>query len=466
MQKNPNPPHFLKQSAINLHAPLSPADAHRALMELRRQVLFDANGRKVVIGQDDLLDKLLAAVLVRGHCLLEGPPGVNKTRLAMMLSVRMGLIFSRVQCTPDLVPSDLVWITTIAKDSKTGQLVPDDRAGKLFSNIVVMDEINRASPKTHSAALEAMSEMQASPPTGKTLRLRPYEPYNEAHLMRACKKPYFGLPLLDPDGDAGQCFVVLATQNPLEHEGVYPLARAQEDRFLFKCVVPHPALASFAEVSRHAFEIEGNVPVARAIHSQDGSDKKHEQGGDWQPSHMQDAVSESKKAQDEHVQTLYFLEAVRRQLLGPAAQERWHEDQALRPRIERLIYLTHLSRNNTRLTDELAGWRTATDTRDQKLAEELSRIGEGDEYPDVQSGSGIRGYFSIIRGAYALALLSPRAAQCRDWYEIMPTEEDVAKVAFEALRHRIHLAPGARASGSSPEQIIDSLLRILQIAHE
>jgi hypothetical protein len=97
------------------------------------------------------------------------------------------------------------------------------------------------------------------------------------------------------------------------------------------------------------------------------------------------------------------------------------------------------------------------------LSEELSRIGEGDEYPDVQSGSGIRGYFSVIRGAHALALLNPRAARCRNWDEVAPSEEDVAKVAFDALRHRIHLAPGARASGGSSDQIIDSLLHILQI---
>jgi MoxR-like ATPase len=437
MNPNHNIPHFLKQSLPNLYAPLSPSQAHHALMELRRQVLKDASGKDVIIGQDDLLDRLLAAMLVRGHCLLEGPPGVNKTRLAMMLAVRMGLIFNRVQCTPDLVPSDLVWITTIVKDPKTGQLAPDERAGKLFSNIVVMDEINRASPKTHSAALEAMSEMQASPPTGKTMRLRPRDPYVEADLLRQVTRPYFGLPQLDPDGDEGQCFVVLATQNPLEHEGVYPLARAQEDRFLFKCLVPHPSLESFAEVSRHAFEIDGNVPI---------SAKRSE--------------SEEK---EEHVLTLYFLEAVRRQLLGPGAHARWREDQVLRPKVERLTYLTHLSRGNQGLADELGIWRDSDDPKLKQLGDELARIGEGEEYPDVQSGSGIRGYFALIRGAFALALLNPRAATCEDWSELMPTGEDVAKVAFEALRHRIHLAPGARASGSSADQIIDSLMHKLEI---
>jgi MoxR-like ATPase len=438
--------HFLEESFKNPFVGFTPAMAHSALKILCDQVLHDESKQKVVIGQDELLDDLVEAILVRGHCLLEGPPGVNKTRLAMSAASRLSLVFNRVQCTPDLVPSDLVWITTVAKDRTTGQLVPIEKAGKLFSNILIMDEINRASPKTHSATLEAMSEMQASPPTGATLRLRPREPYDEAELMRKITAPYFGLPILNPDRAEGQCFVVLATQNPLEHEGVYPLARAQEDRFMLKCLVDHQPLDAYSEMSRHAFEIEGNAPEMSSVKSDEAL----------------------KQQQEEHVKTLYFLEAVRRQLLGEKAWDRWKKDEVVRPKVERLIYVTHLSREDAhhsrvgqRLQEHLSMWKQDGTLR--QMATELESLIQDPEYPEVQSGSGVRGYFSLIRGAFTQALLNPRMLNCDNWSEVNPTEEDVAKVAFQALRHRIHLAPGARALGNDSDQIIEVLLRKLEI---
>jgi MoxR-like ATPase len=159
---------------------------------------------KVVVGQDPVLACLLAALLVRGHVLLEGVPGVAKTLLVKTLAATLDLEVNRIQFTPDLLPSDV-----------TGQLVLEGgtdftfREGPIFTNLLIADEINRTPPKAQAALLEAMEERQVS--TGGVTR-----------------------PLPEP-------FVVVATQNPVEYEGTYPLPEAQLDRFLFKVVVPYPS---------------------------------------------------------------------------------------------------------------------------------------------------------------------------------------------------------------------------------
>jgi MoxR-like ATPase len=171
---------------------------------------------KVVVGQEGTLTGLVAALLVRGHVLLEGVPGVAKTLLVKALAAALDLDFKRVQFTPDLMPSDVVG--QVIYEAREGSF--RFREGPVFANLLLADEINRTPPKTQAALLESMEERQVSVE-------------GEAH------------PLPDP-------FVVVATQNPVEYEGTYPLPEAQLDRFLFKLHVPYPSAEQEEEVlARH-----------------------------------------------------------------------------------------------------------------------------------------------------------------------------------------------------------------------
>jgi len=166
---------------------------------------------KVIVGYDDVIECVIMALLANGHVLLEGVPGLGKTRLVSTLSDVVHLKFSRIQFTPDLMPADITG-TNIVQENAHGEKFLQFQQGPIFANVVLADEINRATPKTQSALLEAMEE--------KTVSIG--------------KQTY----KLDPP------FFVLATQNPLEMEGTYPLPEAQLDRFFMKLKVDYPTLAS------------------------------------------------------------------------------------------------------------------------------------------------------------------------------------------------------------------------------
>ena len=182
--------------------------------------------RKVIVGQPGVLDRLLVALLCRGHVLLEGLPGLAKTRTIRTLADASHLAFRRIQFTPDLLPSDVVG--TLIFDPK--QLTFTPKKGPIFANLVLADEINRAPSKVQSALLEAMEERQVT-----------------------LGEDSFKLP--DP-------FLVLATQNPLEQEGTFPLPEAQMDRFLFKLRVDYPGQMEEVEVLRRA---DGAGEAVRAV---------------------------------------------------------------------------------------------------------------------------------------------------------------------------------------------------------
>lgn len=192
-------------------SPAGSSDDDLRAIERLRAVCQALRGEmsKVIIGQQEVLDQLLIAILAQGHCLLEGVPGLAKTLMVATLARCLKLQFNRIQFTPDLMPTDITGTEVIQEDRSTGQRAFKFLRGPIFANVVLADEINRTPPKTQAALLEAMQERQVT--IG-----------GQRHTLPA---PFF----------------VLATQNPIEQEGTYPLPEAQQDRFMFKVFVKYPS---------------------------------------------------------------------------------------------------------------------------------------------------------------------------------------------------------------------------------
>ena len=196
-------------------APISEADAG-LLSAARSRVLAELG--KIIVGQEHVIDEILICLFSRGHVLLEGVPGLAKTLMISTLAKTLDLSFSRIQFTPDLMPADVTGTEIIEEDRATGHRELRFMPGPLFANVVLADEINRTPPKTQASLLEAMQERQVT--AGR-----------ERHELD------------DP-------FFVLATQNPIEQEGTYPLPEAQQDRFMFKIFVDYPSFDEEFEVAR------------------------------------------------------------------------------------------------------------------------------------------------------------------------------------------------------------------------
>lgn len=191
-------------------------DAIDRLQKARQQILDQLS--QTIVGQQQVIEELLICLFSRGHCLLEGVPGLAKTLLISSLAKTLSLSFSRIQFTPDLMPADITGTEIIEENKATGALERRFMEGPLFSQVILADEINRTPPKTQAALLEAMQERTVT--VGRSRHQ-----------------------LADP-------FFVLATQNPIEQEGTYPLPEAQQDRFMFKVLVGYPSFDEEFEVAR------------------------------------------------------------------------------------------------------------------------------------------------------------------------------------------------------------------------
>ena len=201
---------------INQAAPQSDLQAVEQLRAAHKQLRDEL--AKVIVGQDHVLDQLLMAIFCRGHALLMGVPGLAKTLMVSTLAQALDLTFKRIQFTPDLMPTDITGTEVIQDDPATRQRMFKFLPGPVFANIVLADEINRTPPKTQAALLEAMQERKVS----------------IGGVDHPMKDPFF----------------VLATQNPIEQEGTYPLPEAQLDRFLFLVKVDYPSDAEEEQIMR------------------------------------------------------------------------------------------------------------------------------------------------------------------------------------------------------------------------
>ncbi|MDQ3044812.1 MAG: MoxR family ATPase [Chloroflexota bacterium] len=213
---------------VTAETQMSVADFRAVARDIEREVA------KVMVGQLDVVRDVLICVVAGGHALLEGVPGLGKTMLVRTLGEALELNFSRIQFTPDLMPADITGTNILIEDQE-GRRQFAFQPGPIFANLVLADEINRATPKTQSALLEAMQE--------KTVTVA-----NDIHRL-------------------SQPFFVLATQNPLEMEGTYPLPEAQLDRFFFKLLVRFPSAADLTEILRRTTSEE----IAAANRATDGA---------------------------------------------------------------------------------------------------------------------------------------------------------------------------------------------------
>ncbi|QDT65362.1 AAA family ATPase [Calycomorphotria hydatis] len=201
---------------------------HEAYEGIRKQM------SQVIVGQDEVIDQLLIAMFSRGHCLLEGVPGLAKTLMISTLSRCLSMTFARIQFTPDLMPADITGTDVLQVNQTTGDREFRFLQGPLFHNVILADEINRTPPKTQAALLEAMQERQVS--IGQT--------------RHQLAEPFF----------------VLATQNPIEQEGTYVLPEAQQDRFMFKVFVTYPSFAEEKQIALQttALQTDSIEPVLDA----------------------------------------------------------------------------------------------------------------------------------------------------------------------------------------------------------
>ena len=231
------PPEFAGQPASQSHGDALERTSPEAIAEVQRAYeRIRAEVHKVIVGQDEVLEQALVTLFCGGHALIEGVPGLAKTLLVSTLAKTLSLGFARIQFTPDLMPSDMTGTEVIEEDKATGSRELRFVKGPIFANVILADEINRTPPKTQAALLESMQERQVT----------------VGGVMHKLPKPFF----------------VLATQNPIEQEGTYPLPEAQLDRFMFNIRVRYPSEAEELEIVRQTTSLR-SVEPARVLTGED-----------------------------------------------------------------------------------------------------------------------------------------------------------------------------------------------------
>jgi len=306
--------------------------------------------RKVIVGHDDIIRKVLIAFFAGGHVLLEGVPGLGKTLLVKSLSHALGMSFKRIQFTPDLMPSDIVGTQVLAESN--GRREFQFKKGPIFAHVVLADEINRATPKTQSAVLEAMEEKQVTV-------------FGESYTLESP-------------------FMVLATQNPIELEGTYPLPEAQLDRFFFKLLVAPPSPAELREILKRTTGAE-TEDTAKVL-----------------PNDGAALINDMKLL-------------LRQVLIAPPIEDY----------VVRLVHATQPNLPNGNTT-----------------------IAPVKSY--LRFGSSPRGAQSVILGAKGNALAEGR---------VHVSYEDIEKVVYPALRHRLILNFQAEAENVDEDQIIAEVIK-------
>ena len=320
---------------------------------------------KRIVGQKEMIDGLLMALIAGGHILLEGVPGLAKTRAVKTLAEITGLVFKRIQFTPDLLPADVTG--TLVWEQSSGSFTM--RRGPVFANLILADEINRAPAKVQSALLEAMEERQV------TIGENSY-------------------PLPNP-------FFVLATQNPIEHEGTYDLPEAELDRFLLKLLVPYPDTDEELKI------LGFSAPFENDLNKNEGNSELN-----LNPVLGAAELEVLRKAAD----SVFTDEQIRRYIISVITASRPH---------------------------------TIRQSPNPDGAKQISVRSREGIYRHISFGASPRASIALFRAARVMALLENR-------YFVSP--DDVKAAAFPVLRHRLVLSYEAEAEGLDPDTIISRIL--------
>ena len=357
---------------------------------------IEAEIGKSVIGYGETIRNILVAFFSDGHVLLEGVPGVGKTHLVKTLARTLGLSFSRIQFTPDLMPADIVGTDMLIESAEGGRRM-EFRPGPVFTHVLLADEINRAMPKTQSALLEAMGEHQVTA-GGETRPLTP---------------PFF----------------VLATQNPLEMEGTYPLPEAQIDRFFFKLLIPYPDkddLSRIMDLTTGADDYE--TAASAVLANQETQTWWQEQTGNGAGDAGELVEEALNEAERQHLISMrqkrasYLRQVVRGVLIDPEAREY----------ILKVVMATH---------EESIQRRHRWFGKDEEEEVGAKRY--------IEYGASPRGAQTLVLAAKVLTLLADRA---------IVTAEDVRSVVLPALRHRLILNFEAESEEKHSDDLLSQIM--------
>jgi len=435
-------------------------DEKEPTTELAHQciTLLINNIDKIIIGQKEAITNLVICLLMDEHCLLEGLPGVAKTELAKNLTKQLGLNYQRAQFVPDMLPQDLTYQTTFVQNKESKKLELQDVHGKVFTNILVADEINRAPSKVQAALLEVCQEKTVSILTkDDSMRALPkYErskdqngsrednsDIEERHSLR-----YFNLSLSEQSDDFKkelQQFMVVATMNPIEQEGVYPLSEAQIDRFAFKLQIQQPHKSNYSKII--------NISVF-------------------------DKPSEVKYETPEyHFHALYFLNWLRKKkLFSSNMGMKWNGSDKykvsdIKEKLEQFIDFTHMQKwpntfthnihtsisenaneKQSALKRQLKLWQKSGSDQEKDWAKKLQDFQRSDNYPEVYSGASVRGLQKLIKAIHVRAFIDGKET---------PNWQDVRRIAPLILGHRIKVRAN-RYGTVDPSDFIETLLNCFE----
>jgi MoxR-like ATPase len=396
-----------------------------------RELLDILNGKYEIkiAGQEEMNERLVMAMILNEHILLEGLPGTAKTTAIKNLAQEVGLFFNRVQFIPDMQPSDLIGKRDLKLEADKEHFETEWVDGPLFTNFLLADEINRAPSRVQAALLEAIGEKQITPFGQRTKVIR----YNkEFEYLNNDYSPPYGGEKIDPANRSAIQFNVFATMNPIELEGTYPLSEAQIDRFCFKTIVHYPNIDTLSTISMKVLQDYNQSFADLSVDKQTEAEKK-----------------------EDHLRGLYFLRECRRAIFERDKDGSFkHIKQDMIDKISYIIYFSNFqivekgqAKGYTRSPEQL-------EIRLNMLKQQYSkaqRLADNDLFRYIDSGASPRGQENLVKASLCQAFLEG---------DQLANEKHIERVIHDVLRHRIRVNIQAKALNLDSTDVINELLEI------